>query len=138
MDILDANQLLCGPKKGKSFLKSVAFCGSLLKNGTRQPKEAHRYEKWKRPETITELRGFLGCCNFCHTFVPNYAKCATLLTELLNVARDAGKAGSKLRVKWTAESEEAFHYLKAALCEVATLHMPKFDRPFYVRTDPSR
>ena len=35
MDILDANELICGPKKGKCFLKSVEFCASLLENGTR-------------------------------------------------------------------------------------------------------
>ena len=28
--------------------------------------------------------------------------------------------------------------LNAALCEVATLHVPKFDRPFYLRTDASK
>ena len=140
LDILDANQLICGPKKGKSFLKSVEFCGSLLENGTRRPSPGKlvAIQKWKRPETITELRGFLGCCNFYHTFVPNYAKFAAPLTELLKVGRDAGKAGSKVRVKWTDECEEAFHHLKAALCEVATLHVPQFDRPFYIRTDASR
>ena len=65
MDILDANQLICGPKKGKLFLKSVEFCGSLLENGTRRPSPGKlvAIQKWKRPETITELRGFLGCCN---------------------------------------------------------------------------
>ena len=140
LDILDANQLICGPKKGKLFLKSVKFCGSLLENGTRRPSPGKlvAIQKWKRPETITELRGFLGCCNFYHTFVPNYAKFAAPLTELLKVGRDAGKAGSKVRVKWTDECEEAFHHLKAALCEVATLHVPQFDRPFYIRTDASR
>ena len=34
MDILDANQLIPGPKKGKLFSKSVEFCCSLLENGT--------------------------------------------------------------------------------------------------------
>ena len=43
-----------------------------------------------------------------------------------------------MRVKWTDECEEAFHHLKAALCQVATLHVPKFDNPFYIRTDASR
>ena len=70
--------------------------------------------------------------------MPNDAKIAAPLTELLKVARDAGKAGSKVRVKWTDECEEAFHHLKAALCEVATLHVPKLDKPFYIRTDASR
>ena len=35
LDILDKNQLICGPKKGKLFLESVKFSGSLLRNGTR-------------------------------------------------------------------------------------------------------
>ena len=70
--------------------------------------------------------------------MPNYAKFAAPLTELLKVGRDAGKAGSKVRVKWTDECEEAFHHLKAALREVASLHVPKFDKLFYIRTDASR
>ena len=41
-------------------------------------------------------------------------------------------------VTWTDECEEAFHHLKAALCEVATLHVAKLDQPFNIRTDASR
>ena len=42
-----------------------------------------------------------------------------------------------MRVKWTDEFEEAFHHLKGALFEIATLHVPRFDKPFYIRTDAS-
>ena len=65
LDILDKNQLICGPKKDKFFLERVEFCGSLLRNGTRQPSPGKllAIQKWKRPETISALRGFLGCCN---------------------------------------------------------------------------
>ena len=140
LDILNKNQLICGPKKGKSFLETVEFCGSLLRNGTRQrsPGKLLAVQKWKRPDTISALRGFLGCCNFYHTFVKDYAKYAVPLTELLKVGREAGRAGSKVRVQWSYECDEAFVQLKAALCEVATLHVPKFDSPFYIRTDASK
>ena len=97
MDILDANQLICRPKKGKLFLKPVKFCGSLLENGTRRTSPGGAliaFQKWKHPETITELRGCLGCCNFYHTFQPNYAKFAAPLTELVKVGTGACKAGS--------------------------------------------
>ena len=70
--------------------------------------------------------------------MPNDAKFAAALTELLEVERDSGKAGSKVRVKWTDECEESFNHLKAGLCEVATLHTPDFDNPFYIRTEASR
>ena len=117
LDILNKNQLICGPKKGKSFLETVEFCGSLLRNGTRQPSPGKllAIQKWKRPDTISALRGFLGCCNFYHTFVKDYAKYAVPLTELLKVGREAGCAGSKVRVQWSYECDEAFVQLKAAL-----------------------
>ena len=140
LDILDKNQLICGPQKGKFLLESVQFCGSLLRNGTRQPSLGSllAIQKWKRRETILALGGFLGGCNFYHIFVKDYAKYAAPLTELLKVGRQAGCAGSKVQVQWTDECDKAFVQLKAALCEVATLHVPKFDRPFYVRIDASK
>ena len=140
LDILDKNQLICGPKKGKLVLESVEFCGSLLRNGRRQPSlgKLLAIQKWKRPETVSVLRGFLGCCSFYHTFVKDYAKYPAPLTELLKVGREAGRAGSKVQVQWTDECDEAFVQLKAALCEVASLHVPNFDRPFYISTDASK
>ena len=82
LDILDKNQLIRGPKKGKLFLESVEFCGSLPRNGTRQPSPGKllAIQKWKRAEIISTLCGFLGCCNFYHTFVKDYAKYAAPLT----------------------------------------------------------
>ena len=37
MDVLDANQLICGRKKGTLSFKSVTCCGPLLENDTLQP-----------------------------------------------------------------------------------------------------
>ena len=140
LDILDKNKIFCGPKKGKLFLESVEFSGSLLRDGTRQPSPGKllAIRKWKRPETVSALHGFLGCWNFYHTFIKDYAKYAAPLTELLKVGREAHRAGSKVRVQWTDECDEAFVQLIAALCEVATLHVPKSHRPFYIRTDASK
>ena len=98
LDILDKNQLICGPKKGQFFLESVGFCGSLLPNEP-SPGKLLAIQMWKRPDTISALRGFLGCCNLYHTFVNDYAKYAAPLTELLKVGREAGRAGSKVRVQ---------------------------------------
>ena len=67
----------------------------------------------------------------------SFGKFPPLLTELLKVGRDAGNAGSKVRVKWTDECEEAFHCVEVTLRKVATLHVPKLDKPFYIRTDAS-
>ena len=94
---------------------------------------------WERPETITQLRAFLGCCNYYHEFLPLYAKFSGQLTELLKVGKIEGKKGSQVKLKWTPECEEAFTGLKEALANVVTLRTPWLDgRPFYIRTDASR
>ena len=131
---------MCGTKKGKMFLQSVEFCGSILEDGTRRPAlgKMAALQLWERPKTITQLRAFLGCCNYYHEFFPLYAKYSGPLTELLKVGKVEGERGSQVKIKWTPECEEAFTGLKEALANVVTLKTPPFDgRPFYIRTDAS-
>ena len=110
LDILRANKLVCGPKKGKMFLESVEFCGSVLRDGTRTPSPGKMavLQIWEQPKTIFQLRGFLGCCNYYHESTPLYAKYAGPLKELLKVPRDQGRKGSKVQVKWTTECSQPF------------------------------
>ena len=140
-EVLRQEKLVCGPKKGKMFLQSVEFRGSVLEDGTRRPAPGKMaaLQLWERPKTITQLRAFLGCCNFYHEFLPLYAKFSGPLTELLKVGKIEGKKGSQVKLKWTPECEEAFTGLKEALANVVTLKTPWLDgRPFYIRTDASR
>ena len=133
-------KLVCGPKKGKWFLRSVEFCGSILENGTRKPSPGKllAVQFWQRPTTISQLRGFLGVTNFYHQFIPLYANMAGPLTDLLKVGKKAGRKGSPVKVNWTPESEQSFRKLKEALCNVATLHVVDSSKPFYIRTDASK
>ena len=79
------------------FLQSVEFCGSVLEDGTRRtaPGKMAALQLWERPKTITQLRAFLGCCNYYHEFLPLYAKFSGPLTELLNVGKIEGKRDLK-------------------------------------------
>ena len=72
LEVLRQEKLVCGPKKGKIFLQSVEFCGSVLEDGTRRPAPGKMaaLQLWERPKTITQLRAFLGCCNYYHEFLP--------------------------------------------------------------------
>ena len=141
LEVLRQEKLVCGPKKGKLFLQSVEFCGSVLEDGTRRPAPGKMaaLQLWERPKTITQLRAYLGCCDYYHEFLPLYAKFSGPLTELLKVGKIEGKKGSQVKLKWTPECEEAFTGLKEALANVVTLKTPWLDgRPFYIGTDASR
>ena len=41
-------------------------------------------------------------------------------------------------MQWTNQCDEAFIQLKAALCQVTTLHVPEFNHSFCIRTDASK
>ena len=56
LEVLRQEKLVCGPKKGKMFLQSVKFCGSVLEDGTRRPAPGKMaaLQLWERPKTITQ------------------------------------------------------------------------------------
>ena len=81
------------------------------------------------PADFSQLRSFLGCCNFYERFVKYYAEIAAPLTDLL---------GSKVQWVWGAAEQTAFDTLKQALCIASVLLMPDLRGDFVVDTDASQ
>ena len=141
LEVLKQEKLVCALKKGKMFLQSVEFCGSILEDGTGRPAPGRMaaLQLRERPKTITQLPAFVRCCNYYQEFLPLYAKYSGHLTELLRVGKVEGKKGSQVKLKWRPEAKEAPTGLKETLANVVTLKTPRFDgQPFYIRTDASR
>ncbi|GBG74546.1 hypothetical protein CBR_g18957 [Chara braunii] len=84
---------------------------------------------WPRPQSVTEMRSFLGMTDYYRTFVKNYSIVAAPLTDLTRLDTPS---------EWTDKCEAAFRHLKHALMhyEVLKLHDP--DKPFIVTTDASQ
>ena len=94
---LREHKLVCSPKKSLFFMRTVEFCGHVLREGRREPASGklQALQKWELPRTITELRGFLGLANYYSCYVPKYADLAAPLQERLKVGREEGKKGRK-------------------------------------------
>ena len=86
---------------------------------------------------MTELRGFLGLCNYFSEYVPHYAEFAGPLSEKLKVGREDGKKGSKKPIAWDPASIQAFETLKGKLAQELELFQLDPDRPFVMRCDAS-
>ena len=70
-------------------MRSVEFFGQVLKNGTRCPKPGKlaAIQHWELPQTIKELRRFLGLCNYYAQYLCNYADTAGPMQDLLKVLK---------------------------------------------------
>ncbi|GBG81794.1 hypothetical protein CBR_g33974 [Chara braunii] len=62
--------------------------------------------EWPRPQTVTEVRSFLGMCGYYRNFVKNYSTVASPLTDLTRLDSPWD---------WSDECEAAFKRLKHAL-----------------------
>ncbi|XP_048338343.1 uncharacterized protein LOC125424948 [Sphaerodactylus townsendi] len=93
---------------------------------------------WPAPTTRKELQSFLGFANFYRDFIPQFAKLALPLTDLLRTKGKeplAAKPGAPLQ--WSSACQESFHLLKTAFTTEPVLKHPDPNVPFVVHVDAS-
>ncbi len=80
------------------------------------------------PTTLTELRSFLGMCNFYRKFIKDFSTIAAPMTHLTH--KD---------VVWDFDEacNQAFNLLKQSLIKAPILVCPNFDKKFILTTDAS-
>ena len=139
LDRLREQKMLVNPAKAHFFMREVEFCGHILKEGRRQPAPGKlmSIQKWELPQTVTQLRGFLGLTNYYSSYVEHYAQYAGPLMSKLQLKRDEGRKGSQVKLVWTREEVEAFENLKKVLAQSLELFIMDPDKPFILRTDAS-
>ncbi len=80
-----------------------------------QSKRAQAIQSIKTPTNVSELRSFLGVCNYSRQFIENYADIAQPLTSLL--AKDEPFI-------WTKAQDTAMSQLKQCRCSAPCLAYP--------------
>ncbi|GBG83905.1 hypothetical protein CBR_g37776 [Chara braunii] len=84
---------------------------------------------WPCPQSVTEMKSFLGMTGYYRTFVKNYSIMSATLTDLTRLDTPWD---------WTDECEAAFRHLKHALTHYEVFKLPDPDKPFIVTTDASQ
>ena len=100
------------------------------------PKKIRDIWEWPRPNTVTDVRLFLGFTNYYRKFIKHYAVVANPLNKL--ISGENAKKKNK-RVEWTQECEESFQKLKNICTENSSFWAyANYEKPFKLTTDASK
>lgn len=110
--------------------ESISYLGHIISAAglSTDPSKVQAVMDWPLPQSVKDLRGFLGLTRYYKKFVKNFGIMAKPLTELLR----------KDQVfVWNETHTVAFQLLKEALCAAPILALPDFSKPFHIDTDAS-
>ena len=131
--------MVCKPTKASLFVREVEFAGHVVGHGQRRPMPGKlaSLHHWEKPQTISELRSFMGFCNYYSGYVRIYVEVLGPLHKMLQVGKLDGRKGSKKKLAWTPEAEYAFSRLKERLLGQLGPFLVDPKKGFMLRTDAS-
>jgi len=119
LETVEKENLKLHPKKCSLLQKELQFLGHIVsKEGIRtDPQKLDKVLNWPRPNAVTQVKGFLGLCQYYVNFCPNFAELADPLYRLTE------KSKAKT-FQWTKEAELAFSKLKTVITTPPLLCYP--------------
>ena len=92
------------------------------------PAKVEAVVEWQTPNSVTEVRSFLGLAGYYCRFIEDFSKIAAPLTQLTR---------KEVPFHWSSACEQAFQTLKDKLTSAPVLIIPVSGVPFVVYTDAS-
>lgn len=128
---LNKHNLKINPAKCQLIKKRINYLGFIIDNGKLFPdnRNVEVINNFPIPKNKTDVKSFIGLCNFYRKFIKNFAQRAISLT---NLTKGRGK-----KIEWNEEANEAFRDLKNALVSYPCLLLPDVDKSFTLHTDAS-
>ena len=127
-----------------TFLRRrVTYLGHEVSGGgiAPDPQKIAVVQEWPVPQTVKELRTFLGFASYYRRFIESFAKIAGPLHQLVNNSLHELKVNKRLlcpfKEKWNQECQEAFDILREKLTTAPVLGYADYTKPFIVETDAS-
>ena len=127
------------------FKKSVKYLGHVVsEEGVATDHEKIvAVREWPIPQTLRQLRSFIGFASYYRRFVPRFTQLATPLHRVVTAACKDGKGKRRMNLVrsiidvWTEDCQHAFDALKLALTSAPVLGFADYRLPFTVETDAS-
>ena len=127
---LREHQLYAKLSKCDFWLKEVSFLGHVISNGgVVCPKNVADVLKWSPPQTVGEIRSFLGMAGYYRRFIEGFSSIAKPMTALLEKGRP---------FKWIDQCQASFEELKKRLTIALVLALTDVAKSFSIYCDAPR
>lgn len=130
LDIFRQEGLTLNLKKCSFLMKTIAFLGFIIENGTVKPgkEKTKAIQEFPTPTSVHQIRQFLGLTGYFRHFVKDYAHISRPMTNLTK---------KQIAWKWTEKEEAALQHLKDSLSNQPVLALYNPEAVTEVRTDAS-
>ncbi|KAK3129330.1 hypothetical protein QOZ80_6BG0477810 [Eleusine coracana subsp. coracana] len=131
LEKLREHQLYAKLSKCEFWLKEVEFLGHVMSAGgvSVDPGKVKDVLDWKPPQTVKEIRSFLGLAGYYRRFIKDFSKIAKPMTTLL---------GKDKSFEWTQRCQTSFEELKKRLTSAPVLILPDISKSFDIYCDASK
>ncbi|GAU22611.1 hypothetical protein TSUD_234330 [Trifolium subterraneum] len=131
LQVLKEKKLYAKLSKCEFCLKEVSFLGHVISSGgiTVDPAKVDAVMKWGTPESVSEIRSFLGLAGYYRRFIEGFSKMALPLTLLTR--KDQAFV-------WDEKCEKSFQELKKKLTTTPVLILHDAKESFVVYCDGSK
>ena len=92
------------------------------------PEKVKAVLDWPRPQSVHDIRSFLGLASYYRKFIKGFSQLAKPLTDLTR---------EKTTWRWRDAEANSFTALKVAMATAPVLRLPDFEKQFVVTTDAS-
>nr|CAD1826014.1 unnamed protein product [Ananas comosus var. bracteatus] len=92
------------------------------------PDKVRAINEWPRLKNVTEVRSFIGACQYVQKFIRHFSVLAAPLYALTKANQN---------FESSSKHEETFRLLQQKICETPVLALPNLQRPFELAADVS-
>ena len=97
------------------------------------PKKVEAVTKWPTPQTVYDIRSFLGFVGYCRRFIKNFSKIVKPIREVITGLENQSKrTAKKTFIEWTEAANSAFEHLKELCVSTPIL---AYQLPFILHID---
>ena len=128
------------PSKCHFFREEIEYLGHVVsgKGISTNPKKVEAVAKWPTPQTVYDVRSFLGFVGYYRRFIKDFSKIAEPIREVITGLENQFKRSAKKTfVEWTEAADSAFEHLKKLCTSTPILAYPDYKLPFVLHTDSS-